>query len=385
MSDVPLGAMLSGGLDSSMIVASMARQMTEPVKTFSIGFAEARDGNELADARLVASTFGADHHELEISYHDRIVSLEDLVWHMDEPVADLSALGFYALSDLARRSVTVALSGQGADELFGGYLKHRAAVLCDRWDRLPGPLRGSAARVAPYARGRFRRAALTLVADRPAARLMAMGSKVDPTLRPVLFRGPLAAEERDGGMRVAERLLRGVSGSALGKTLYADARLALVDDMLHYFDRTSMAHSLEVRVPFLDHHLVDFASTVPDAFKVHGQTTKFLVKRLARGILPDQIIDKPKLGFFRENVSDWFRTHAERSVSDYVLAERPRYAEFLDRACVERLVHEHVESRTRTRTEHLLLSILMLEIWLSDFLPRSKALVEQPRAVRMSV
>jgi asparagine synthase (glutamine-hydrolysing) len=129
MSDVPLGAMLSGGLDSSLVVALMARHMTEPVKTFSVGFREDGRTNELADARFVSRVFGTEHHELELSLAEQEVDLENLIWFLDEPIADLSALGFLALSELAARHVTVALSGQGADELLGGYLKHRAAVL----------------------------------------------------------------------------------------------------------------------------------------------------------------------------------------------------------------------------------------------------------------
>ena len=132
MSDVPLGAMLSGGLDSSLIVALMARNMSEPVKTFSVGFVEDADKNELADARLVADAFGADHHELELSVSDAAVDLSELTWFLDEPLADLSALGFLALSELAARHVTVALSGQGADELLGGYAKHKAAAAAAR-------------------------------------------------------------------------------------------------------------------------------------------------------------------------------------------------------------------------------------------------------------
>ena len=146
MSDVPLGAMLSGGIDSSVIVALMASQMSEPVKTFSIGFAEAGEANELADARFVAKHFGTDHHELELSYAEETVDLAELVWHLDEPLADLSSLGFLALSQLAATEVTVALSGQGADELLGGYRKHRAAAIAAAWKRLPGPLRRPALR-----------------------------------------------------------------------------------------------------------------------------------------------------------------------------------------------------------------------------------------------
>ena len=138
MSDVPLGAMLSGGLDSSIVVALMARNTEQPVKTFSVGFVESADNNELADARLVAKTFGTDHHELELSFARDTVDVADLVWHLDEPVADVSSLGFLALSEFASRSVSVALSGQGADELLGGYKKHRAAALAGRWQVLGG-------------------------------------------------------------------------------------------------------------------------------------------------------------------------------------------------------------------------------------------------------
>ena len=140
MSDVPLGAMLSGGLDSSVVVALMARNMDQPVKTFSVGFVE-DERNELADARLVADRFATDHHELELSYHEEAISLPDLLWHLDEPLADLSALGFHAISRLASREVTVALCGQGADELLGGYPAHRNAALAGVWSRAPAVVR----------------------------------------------------------------------------------------------------------------------------------------------------------------------------------------------------------------------------------------------------
>jgi asparagine synthase (glutamine-hydrolysing) len=370
MADVPLGAMLSGGLDSSLIVALMARQMSEPVKTFSIGFAEAGETNELSDARLVASAFGTEHHELELSFHEQAVDLGDLVWYLDEPVADLSSLGFLALCGLAVQHVTVALSGQGADELFGGYLKHRAASLCGVWDRLPARLRATGAWLAPHAGGRARRAARTLAAPDAASRLLAMSSKLDPALRNRLARGPLAAHDGLAAQRAVTSLLDGVHGSPLGTTLFLDGQLALADDMLHYFDRTSMAHSLEVRVPFLDHHVVEYAATIPDRYKVHGQTTKWLLKRLARGVLPDRIIDKRKLGFFRHEVDDWFRAQTRGAISDYLLGPSPAYADVLDRTAVEELVRGHAD-RTQPRNQHLLLAILMLEVWLSSFLPRA--------------
>lgn len=374
MSDVPLGAMLSGGLDSSLIVALMARNMTEPVKTFSVGFAEAAGGNELNEARLVAAQLGCEHHELELSFHSHEVDLANLVWHLDEPLADLSSLGFLALSGLASEHVTVALSGQGADELFGGYRKHRAAAIAGRWRRVPWVLRRPAELAAGRGPGRIRRASRTLAAGDPATRLLAMSGNIDPALRQRLVRGPLAELDGLAARRAISARIDGVTDDPLPVTLYLDAQLGLVDDMLHYFDRASMAHSLEVRVPFLDHHLVEFAAGVPAQQKIQGTTTKAILKRTARGLVPDSIIDKPKIGFFNGAVGGWFSAQADGAIADWLLTERPCYSEFIDRAEVERLVREHVSGTAGGNGHsHALLSILMLEIWLADYLPRARS------------
>ena len=220
MSDVPLGAMLSGGLDSSLIVALMARNMSEPVKTFSVGFAEAGSENELADARRIAEYFGTDHHELELSFADDTVDLEELVWHLDEPLADLSSLGFLALCELASSSVTVALSGQGADELFGGYTKHRAAALVGAWQRLPAPARTIGNRLVRSAPGGGTRARDALTAADPADRLLAMSGKVSSSLRGGACPRPARGARRAGGaargVRPARRRCR---RSVAGKSL----------------------------------------------------------------------------------------------------------------------------------------------------------------------
>jgi asparagine synthase (glutamine-hydrolysing) len=369
MSDVPLGAMLSGGLDSSLIVALMARNMSEPVKTFSIGFAEDGPNNELADARFVADVFGTDHHELEVSYTEPI-DLAELVWHLDEPLSDLSALGFDAISALAARHVTVALSGQGADELLGGYTKHQAAALAGTWHRLPRPLARAGASVALHGPARFGRAARTLAARDPADRLLAMSGRVDSDLRRRLYRGALAELDGEAARRAVLARVNGVGDDPLPTTLFIDGQLALVDDMLHYFDRASMAHSLEVRVPFLDHRLVEYCAGIPADLKVRRLTRKYLLKRAARGLVPDRIIEKRKLGFFRSASSGWLRAQMSGAVSDYLLAESPRYAEFLDRGYVEGLIRGHQAGKTDEHV-HLLIAILMLEIWLSSYVPRA--------------
>jgi asparagine synthase (glutamine-hydrolysing) len=373
MSDVPLGAMLSGGIDSSLIVALMARQMSEPVKTFSVGFAEAGEGNELADARLVASEFGTDHHELELSFSEHTLDLAELVWAMDEPLADLSSLGFLALSELAASEVTVALAGQGADELLGGYRKHRAAAIAGTWSRLPGALRAvgdASLRLAPRRAGR---PSGTLTAGDPAERLLAMSGRLGPRLRKELVRGPLAGLTGESALRVALDRLGDVADDPLPAALYLDAQLGLVDDMLHYFDRASMAHSLEVRVPFLDHHLVEFCATIPARHKVRRLETKHVLKHSARGLIPDRVIDKRKIGFFHSTVDTWFQAQTRGAISDYLVGPNPRYAEMLDPRKVEELVRAHAAG-TDTRNGRVLLSILMLEVWLSSYLPRATSL-----------
>ena len=372
MSDVPLGAMLSGGLDSSVIVALMARNMSRPVKTFSIGFVEAED-NELADARMVADTFGTDHHELELSFARDTVDVADLVWHLDEPVPDVSSLGFLALSEFAARSVSVALSGQGADELLGGYKKHRAAALAQRWQTLGGLGRRSAAVAALVAPASLRRPARTLAAGTAIERHLAMSGRLDAGIRERLLAGSLVGADDRIVTEALGRYAEDLGDAPLDASMYLDARLALVDALLHYFDHTSMAHSLEVRVPFLDQRVVEFCATIPSDLKVRRLTTKHLLKVAARGLVPDAVIDKQKVGFFRHAADAWFRSQLDRSIRRYLLRDEPRYAEFLDQAAVRQLVEAH--ARGDTRHSELLLAVLMLEVWLTSYLPRA---LEQP-------
>jgi asparagine synthase (glutamine-hydrolysing) len=368
MADVPLGAMLSGGLDSSLILALMARNMSEPVKTFSVGFVEDPD-SELADARMVASAFGADHHELELSNRET-VDLDELAWFMDEPLADLSALGFLGLSQLASRHVTVALSGQGADELLGGYRKHRAASIVRAVERMPHWLVQRAASAGLAGPPTIRRSARTLQAPDAVERLLAMSSQVEDGLRDRLVRGPLAATSGDAARRAVTRRLGRANGDPLANTLHIDGQLALVDDMLHYFDRASMAYSLEVRVPFIDHRVVEYAATIPSTLKVRRLRTKHLLKEASRGIVPDQVIDKRKLAFFRGSVAGWLNAQTSSAVTDRLLDPGARSASFLDRGAVEELVRSQTEGG-RAELGQLLLSILMLEVWLSSYVPRA--------------
>ena len=383
MSDVPLGAMLSGGLDSSLIVALMAKLMDRPVQTFAVGFKDAREGNELADARFVAEALGAEHHELELSLDEETIPLDRLVWHLDEPLADLSSLGFIALSELAVQHVTVALSGQGADELLGGYRKHRAASIAGAWRRVPAPVRRALLAAGSRGPSRIRRPVETLAAAGPAERLLAMSGALTPSLRRRLVRGPLAELDGNAALRAVSYRLGDLPDAPLPAALYLDGQLGLADDMLHYFDRASMAHSLEVRVPFLDHKVVELCASMPADLKVRRLETKHVLRHAARGLVPDRIIDKPKIGFFNSAVDDWFRAQTRGAISDYLLGPSPRYAEMIDRSEVEQLVMGHAAG-SRADNGYALLSILMLEVWLSEYLPRSLS-TERPQRERITV
>jgi asparagine synthase (glutamine-hydrolysing) len=176
--------------------------------------------------------------------------------------------------------------------------------------------------------------------------------------------------------------MSGLRDDPLPAALHLDAQLGLVDDMLHYFDRTSMAHSLEVRVPFLDHKVVEFCATIPAGLKVRRLTTKHVLKRAARGVVPDRIIDKPKIGFFKPAIDAWFRSQADGAIADFLLDPSPRYAEYLDRAEVGRMVGTYMAGGGGAR---ILLAVLMLEVWLSTYVPRATGAASPgPEPVRLS-
>jgi asparagine synthase (glutamine-hydrolysing) len=367
MSDVPLGAMLSGGLDSSLIVALMAAESTRPVQTFSVGFSGVPD-NELAVARETARALGTEHHELELSLDDP-VDVEALIWSLDEPIADLSAIGFTALSQLTARHVTVALSGQGADELLAGYDRYRQVAAIERWSRAPASVRRAVAAAAVVGPARIRRGTAAAAADDPVVAGTIARSEWLETIRSRSARGGLE-DVRPSLLEtaLADRL-DGAPRDGLARALVLDAQLSLVDDMLHYFDRTSMAHSLEVRVPFLDHRLVELCARMPVSLKLSGGTTKAILRSAARGLVPENVLNRPKVGFFSSAVGHWFDRQIGGEIVDRLLDPAARFATYVDQKEVEQLLRH----RGSYRSSKLLLTLLMLEVWLDSYLPRAAA------------
>ena len=363
ISDVPLGVMLSGGLDSSLVTALMSEVSAQPVKTFSIGFTEDAQANELADARQVARRLGTDHHELLTSAAEHPSLIEGALWHLEEPITDLSFLGFLLLSRLARENVTVALCGQAADELLGGYPKHAVAYAADRLARIPGPGRRAVAAIGGRLpdSSRLGRGLRAMTTEDDAERLLQMSRVVLDSQRQTLLSPAFRSAGADRELRqVIRSRASGRFGSVLSETLFLDTKLALVDLMFLYFDKMSMATSLEVRVPFADQDVVAFCMGLPDDRRILRGRRKEILRRVSRGLLDDETIDKKKRGFFRAASSTWLHTHRDGLVRESLLDKRARDRGIFAPGAVENLI---TQSQGSGRAGEPLLAVLLLELW----------------------
>ena len=360
VSDVPLGAFLSGGVDSSSIVALMSRRADRPVKTFSIGFRDA-DFDETPDARRVARVLGTEHHEAILD-PDAAAVLEDVVYHLDEPFGDSSAIPTYMVSQLAARHVKVALSGDGGDELFAGYDRYRAE---DR-DRRHGPLErwamGRLGRSMPRGmRGRNRLLHLSLPDGRRYLNRLML---YDPDEQRALLRPDVFEEvaRHDPWFREARRLARG--GHWLSRLQEVDLTSYLPLDILTKVDRMSMAHSIEARVPLLDHKVVEFAAKIPPGLLLRNGRSKHVLKRALADLLPESVLERPKRGFAIP-LGRWFRGPLRDLPRDLLLSERSRRRGILDTAAVERLLADPERCGV---LDLPIWTLLSFEIWCRTFL-----------------
>jgi len=370
VSDVPLGAFLSGGIDSSLVVALMHEQGTERVKTFSIGFDEA-EYNELAYARLVARRYETDHHEY-IVRPNALEILPDLIWHYNEPFADSSAIPTYYLARLTRQHVTVALNGDAGDENFAGYDRYVANELAARVNRVPLRLRrtvAAGARLLPArGRGTLNRARRFLAAlgESREQRYIRWLCHFDPgVMQSLCTREFLSTVTTDPVASLLKTYAETDAPDFIDATLDVDVQHYLPDDLLVKVDIATMAHSLEARAPFLDHGLMEFAARLPSSFKLRGTTKKYLLKQLARDYLPAEIIDRPKMGF-GVPLEPWFREDLRELAHDVLLGPRARARGYFNLPFVEGLLRDHVAGR---RSAHYQLwNLLVLELWHRDFI-----------------
>lgn len=370
ISDVPLGALLSGGVDSSTVVALMARASAGPVKTFSIGFKN-QDFNEAGHARLVAQRFGTEHHEL-IAEPRFWETLEKLTRMLEEPFADSSILPTYYVSCLARQHVTVALSGDGGDELFAGYDRYRVNVRRQVFDHIPAPLgrwyRGS---IYPHLPVSFRGRKFAYNVSLPARERYLDGISFLPVVdgRERVFSDDFVAWARQKPSPL--EMFRGYFDQApaqdfLSRLLYLDTKTYLPADIMTKMDRMSMATSLETRAPILDHVFVEWVAQLPARWKLHFGQQKYLLKKLAERVgVPREVLYRPKQGFAIPLVH-WIRKELQSDFLDILLEPRTLGRGYFSASGVRALLNEHSSGR-RDRSGSIWM-LLMFELWHRNFL-----------------
>lgn len=373
ISEVPLGAFLSGGVDSSAVVAIMAGLIGDRVKTFAIGFDDRRF-NELPHARRIAEKYGCDHHEFEVKPL-AIDVVSTLVKHYGEPYADSSAIPSFYLAKLTRQHVTVALNGDGGDEAFAGYGWHLGSRLAERWQRVPSALRGVAEQIAsglaPLSNNRrstiARLSRFMSAASGPrATRYRHWLSVFTTDLKAEMYAAPPPrhADPIEAIFAAAPSL------DAVDAMLHADVEWYLPTDLLVKMDIATMANSLEARSPFLDWHLTEFAARLPSHFKVRGSTSKYILKKAVADIVPGDNMHRPKQGF-AVPVGPWFRGELKDYLADHVLGSRFQSRGLFKPAAVQKLFDDH--QRGAGDHAHHLWTLLMLELWFREFIDQAPA------------
>lgn len=366
MADVPLGMFLSGGIDSSAIAAMMSTMVSEPIKTFSVGFKE-REANEFEYARIVAKAFGTDHHEITITPEQFFAELPRMIWHEDEPLGFDSCIPLYFVSRLAQQHVKVVLTGEGADETLAGYGRyHKALTLLNYGETyenltptfLRTAIRGGVATLPGGVSRKLKRTFLSrganiedLYFDNFAVFPKSMQSALltTETLAKIADRNPYTKQNN---------LVENHAADVLDKLLYADTKTYL-HELLMKQDQMSMAASIESRVPFLDHKLVEFAAKLPRDLKLRGGTTKWILRQAMKDILPREILNRPKMGF-PVPMGRWLRGQFKHVVDEFVLSKRTTARGIFNTPVIREIVNEHNRGEDHSNR---LFRLINLEMW----------------------
>ena len=368
VSDVPLGAFLSGGIDSSAVVAMMSLSGARPINTFSIGFRE-KDFSELEYARMVSERFGTTHHELTVE-PDAIALLPKLAWDFDEPFADSSAIPTYYVSKMAREHVTVILSGDGGDEVFAGYRRYLWANDMTKYDFVPAPVKriffGATAAMLPD--GMRGKGMLTHLSKDPFQRYAGLNTHADNGYLGNLLSDTLL-KELEGrelpGYWNLRRFYESFDGDYLSRIQYADTKTYLAEDILTKVDRASMLNSLETRAPLLDHELVELAARIPSAMKVRKNETKYMLKKAMSGILPDEILYRRKMGFGVPLVH-WFKKDLKDYAREVLLTRQARERGLFNTRHIEGMLDSHM--KTGRDMSARIWALLFFEHWCAQWL-----------------
>lgn len=371
ISEVPLGAFLSGGVDSSSIVGMMSQVLETPVKTFSIGFNE-DSFNELKFARVAAKHFNTEHHEFIVT-PDLVEIVDELVWHFDEPFADSSALPTFMVSKMARDFVTVVLSGDGGDELFAGYTRYVTDKKRSGFASLPKFVRRNVLQkisenLPHSAKGKNFLYNSSLDAVERYIDSVSHFSKLN---RKELYAAEFRAK-LNGNFGKASDLYREIADSVLSenatdKLLYLDSKTYLPSDILTKVDRMTMATSLEARVPLLDHELIEFVETIPAELKLKGLETKYIFKKAMEGIVPNEILYREKQGF-GVPIGEWINSQLKARIHETLLEKKTLERGYFDEKYIRILLDEH--TRNRRDHSHSLWILWMLELWHREFVDK---------------
>lgn len=376
VSDVPLGVFLSGGVDSSYVLAQMIAAGAPDVQTFAIGFSESRY-DERGHARAVATALGSTHHEAVVQPTDLVEMLPELVRHYGEPFADSSAVPSFYVARWARQHITVALTGEGGDELFGGYYRHQAARVAGYGDRLPASLR----RRAGAAAGRLGSELAHPMSTRHKLFRFLRALNLEPGERYAEWTAVLTPNERQalspGLQRAAPYRPPGRSSETLDRALAVDVARSLPDQLLFKMDIATMANSLEARAPLLDYRLVEWVARLPTAYKQRGRQRKRLITDALGRHLPAELFRRPKMGFTAP-IPGWLRGELHELMTDTLLGEASRARGIVQPDSVRRLISEHDRGIEHTRG---LWSLLMLELWFQEFVDRNPASREHSASI----
>ncbi len=368
VSDVPLGVFLSGGIDSSTVVGLMSAMTKERVKTFCVGYKE-RESSEFEYARIVAKKFNTDHHEYILEPTDFYDFIPKLIWYFDEPVVESAAIPLYFISKLAREHVTVLLSGEGADELLAGYSIYSYMQSIDKYRALPELLRKSIGDwiIKGLIRSKKKRDKYGEWINLPLEkRYLTVPAELNRGFKERLFNKEFLNKGKVEASDIIGKYYNQVKDQdGLSKMLYVDTKTWLPDDLLIKADKMSMATSVELRVPFLDHKLVEFAASIPSKYKLRDGTGKYLLKKAVTGLLPDRIINRKKKGF-PVPINAWFKGNFSEKAKEVLLDSKSLRRGYFNKEFLQNIIHDHasgIDDHSK-----LLFSLVLLEFWHRSFI-----------------
>jgi len=378
ISDVPLGAFLSGGIDSSIIVSLMARQSNTPVKTFSIGFKDVKLFDETHYAREVADKFKTDHHEFKLVSKDMLDIFSDVLSTFDEPFADSSAIPTYIVSRETKKYVTVALSGDGGDELFAGYRSYLGEYWYPRYMMIPALLREGFIEKFIYRLPDSRDSRIMELIRRLkkfvrgtkgsfAERFLSLKEVFPRSIRDNILVASQKSRDHtqeDPALKYVQRLLDFYQGDRINRILYADLKDSLPGDMLNKVDWMSMKNSLEVRVPFLDHRVVELVFQMQGSLKLHNGKSKFILKETFKDLLPPSLYNRPKAGF-EVPISQWLKTDLRFLIDQFLEKKKIDAQGIFDYKVIESLIYNHTHNKTDT--SWMIWNLIVFQYWYENY------------------